>query len=241
VIAIVTDSSISMGFTNRDQANGQSRLNAASAGLRSIQPILQETFDTRSFSIDDQLKTLDSAQTLTPSGVRTNLAGGLSELLTQATAGELAAVVLLSDGGNNAEPMDLAWWNRLRQTSIPVHTVGVGPNQLSNDIEISEVLMPTQSAPNTDINIRVRIQHPVGLDTVRLRLKQGDDLRFADDIPLTVDASETIHEVSVSSGEAGVQALQFTLTSALSETNTVNNVVMWKVSRAGNLSSCVGR
>jgi len=225
VVAVVMDASVSMDFPNDGALDsaGRSRLNAAIAGLESIQEDLQETFDTRSFSISDRLLEWPRDVALSSSGSRTDLAGGLSELLDQASAGELAAVVLLSDGGNNASMMDVDWWNRIRQANVPIHTVGVGPEQVGGDVELSDVSMPTEAAPNSSVTARVLIQHPSDRSTVRLRVKHGEELRFADNVDLLEGGTQTTHELTFPAGDSGVQALEFSVQSVNAETNSINN------------------
>jgi len=228
VVAVLVDTSNSMEFSEQageGSANSQSRLEAASAGVASIRDDLSDTFETRLFSIGDQLTELDNTDALSIDGVRTDLAGGLTELLDQASADELAALVVLSDGGNNASAMDVAWWNRIRQAGVPIHTVGVGPESVAGDVELTEVFLPEQISPDSNVSARVRIRHPIGLDTVRLRVTHGGKLRYAQNIELQPDSSETTHQLDFPSGEVGIQALNFEIEKLANDTNTVNNEV----------------
>ena len=224
VVAVVIDSSNSMGFpASNDSSN--SRFDAAQAAFDDVRSELENTFETRLYTLGDQLKPAIDNETLTLAGARTDLAGGLRELLDQSSADELAAVVLLSDGGNNAETMDVEWWNRLRQAEVPVHTVGVGPEQVAGDFELADVFLPTHFPPNTTVTARARIKHPGNATNVRLRVKQGNALRYASTVALQSGASETTHEFSFPSGDEGVQSLQFEVLPDADDKNSVNNVV----------------
>jgi len=222
VIAVVLDTSQSMRFA--ESASGtESRFEAATAGFESIADELSETFDTRLFSIGENLSELDLTLPPETFSARTDLAGGLTELLEQASAGELAAVVVLSDGGNNASRMDVDWWSRVRQADVPIHTVGVGPTVVDGDVEIANIAMPELFAPKAQIKARVQIRHPADLPSVRLRVKQGDKLRFADDVQLIAGALETTHEIEFDSGDEGIQALSFSVQTTAAESNVINN------------------
>jgi len=222
VVAVLIDTSNSMEFSAGGNTN-QSRFDAASEGIDSIQDELSETFETRLFSIGDELAEAEGTNELSIAGARTDLAGGLTELLDQASADELAALVVLSDGGNNASSMDVAWWNRIRQAGVPIHTVGVGPAFVAGDVELSDVFLPELISPEAQVTARVRIRHPQGLESARLRITHGNELRYSQTLDLQIDATETTHQLSFPSGETGVQALNFSIEKLANETNTVNN------------------
>ena len=227
VVAVLIDTSTSMEFSANDDnsAAASSRVEAAQAGVDSILEELAKTFETRLFSIGDELGEINSTDELNIAGTRTDLAGGVIELLDQASADELAAVVVLSDGGNNASPMDVAWWNRIRQADVPVHTVGVGPTAVAGDVELSEVFLPEQISPDSSITARVRIRHPDGLNSVRLRITHGKDLRYSQSLELQAGVTETTHQLNFPSGDIGVQALDFEIEKSAADTNAVNNRV----------------
>lgn len=233
VVAIVFDSSNSMGFP---AANGSdtTRFDAAQAALDGVRNELDATFETRLFTIGDQLKPAIGNNPLTFGALRTDIAGGLRELLDQSSAEELAAVVLLSDGGNNAAAMDVDWWNRLRQAEVPVHTVGVGAEQIAGDVELADVALPDRFPPDATLTARVRIRHPADATNVRLRVKHGDALRYANTVPLQTGALETTHEFSFPSGDEGVQSLLFEVAAGPDDTNVINNEIqrVLKVSHA---------
>jgi len=224
VVAIVFDASNSMGFPESARSSA-SRLESAQTAVGEIRKELESTFETRFFSLGEQLKSVQDTDSLAVGAVRTDLAGGLRELLDQSSAEELAAVVLLSDGGNNASVMDVDWWNRLRQAEVPVHTVGVGPETMAGDFEIADVALPDQFPPDSNVTARVRLRHPIDATQVRLRVKHGDNLRYANTIALQTGVTETTHEFSFPSGDEGVQSLQFEVAAASDEKNTINNVV----------------
>lgn len=236
VVAVLIDTSNSMEFSQTanvgfgagaavNSSGAQSRFEAARDGVESIRDELSDTFETRLFSIGEELAEVNATEALSIAGERTDLAGGLTELLDQASADELAALVVLSDGGNNASPMDVAWWNRIRQAGVPIHTVGVGPLSVAGDVELTDVFLPEQISPDATITARVRIRHPIGLNTVRLRVTHGNELRYSQEIELQPGANETTHQLNFPSGETGIQALNFELEKSASDTNAVNNRV----------------
>ncbi len=224
-VAVILDSSNSMNFAANREGDSETRLIAAQSAVAGIRNELSDSFDTRYFSIGEELRRVSDPTALEIDSARTDLAGGLSELLDQAAAGELAAVVLVSDGGNNASKMDVAWWNHIRQAEIPIHTVGVGPETVAGDFELAEVALPKQVAANVSVTARVRIRHPEEASAVRLRVKQGDELKYAQTLSLNTGAKETSHELKFPAGSEGIQALEFELQPLNGEANVVNNRV----------------
>jgi len=224
VIAVVFDSSNSMGFPSSNRSD-TSRLDTARAAFDDIRSELETTFETRLFTVGKQLSPVVDDNNFTVNSARTDIAGGLRELMNQSSAEELAAVVLLSDGGNNASTMDVDWWNRLRQAQVPVHTVGIGPDSVAGDFELADVALPEQFPPGTSVTARVRLRHPDNATQLRLRVKQGTNLRYANTVSLLTGSTETTHEFSFPSGDEGVQSLQFEVDAGPDETNTINNVV----------------
>lgn len=227
VIGVVVDNSTSMSFPAVLDSfdNSSTRLEAALAALDEVSDELSETFEVRTFSIAEELLEVDSTQDLQTGGNRTDVVGGISELLERSSAGELAAVVVISDGGNNASLMDVNWWNRIRQANIPIHTVGVGPESIADDIELAEVSLPGTVSPSVSVTARVRIRHPIGTESVRLRVKNGSELRYAQDIPLQSGSNETLFELNFPSGDDGIQSLDFDVQSSFEESNRINNRV----------------
>ena len=89
-------------------------------------PQLRETHDVRLFRVDGKPTAIRSISELTARGNRTAIGNGLDLHLQSATGANLDAVILVSDGRNNAglDPVAVASNYGLR--GIAVHTIGVG-------------------------------------------------------------------------------------------------------------------
>ncbi|MGK0282396.1 MAG: hypothetical protein ACI82O_001932, partial [Patiriisocius sp.] len=83
-------------------------------------------FSADLYTLGKELKNIDSLAELrsAPMSAKTNLADGLTVLLNTVNDTALAAVVLLSDGADNAQQIDSDWWRKLQAAGVPVHTVG---------------------------------------------------------------------------------------------------------------------
>lgn len=87
---------------------------------------LQKTHDLRLFRVQRKPSAIRGLDEITARGNRTTLGDALDLHLAASTGTNLDAVVLVSDGRNNAglDPVDVAKNYALR--GIPIHTVGVG-------------------------------------------------------------------------------------------------------------------
>jgi hypothetical protein len=93
---------------------------------KGLLPQLRETHDVRLFRLDGKATAIRSTSELTSRGNRTALGNGLEQHLQSATGANLDAVIVVSDGRNNAglDPIEVASNYGLR--GIAVHTIGVG-------------------------------------------------------------------------------------------------------------------
>jgi len=228
-VAYLLDTSQSMQSTD----NGAlSRLQSASEFLEADALINNDQFDASVYSMSDSLAPLElplenDNLSVANAGARSAVADSLLSVLESVNDQALAAVVVLSDGADNASDVNSQWWQEIKAAGVPVHTVGFGNTVIENDIELSDVFMDSQVAENASTTARLRIVHN-GFDQVRLRVEAGNELVHAQNLQLDQNLSESVHSISFNSGEAGVTELQFSITadqqSASPEVNVTNNV-----------------
>ncbi len=223
-VAYLLDTSQSMHASDN---GAQTRLSDASALLDSDSLTDSALFDATVFSVGDEL--VQQSLPLNPelltkqqAGSRSAIADSLLSVLESVNDQALAAVVVLSDGADNASDMSSQWWQAIKTAGVPVHTIGFGKTVVENDVELSDVMMDAQAGVNASVSARLRIVHH-GHAAVRVRVESGDELLHAESINLNPDLSESIHTVSFNSGDAGVTNLQFSVSSNDAEENVVNN------------------
>ena len=246
-LAWLIDSSASMRTADAD---GRTRRDAAVAALLDGDLLADERFGDRLIAVGErpvELDALESVDDLPPDSARSGITTALDEVLTDVGDASLAAVVLVSDGADNVDGADALWWQRLAAAGVPVHTVGVGAETATGDVELAGVELPRTVPGGTTVRARLRIVHDAvgepgattsaageaeareagaGAGTVRLRVSRGEALVFADDIALDAGASESVRYVSFAAGEPGLQRLDFRIAregDAPPETNLVNN------------------
>ena len=138
-LVILLDTSASMHNVESENSRLQSAVNALQEG-----PLenLKSTFNTRLFTVSDDLLPLNSLQDLPDPGRQSNLGESLQKSLDLAASEPLAAVVLISDGSDNGTVASQPdWWKTLRQYGVPIHSVGIGRISLPEDLELLDVQM----------------------------------------------------------------------------------------------------
>lgn len=176
-VAILLDTSRSMGLPqdaniphNRaDQSSNQSRAQAAMKALEGAQGVIDEW--TRAhhvdyFGFDSHLQGAPHLAGLTQrelSGDQTSLINSLTELAARYDPQDLAAVILLSDGSDQASigkidpPLKLM--AAAERLGVPIHTFGVGPHEPALDFALAEVRADefafARNAVSVDVDLRV--------------------------------------------------------------------------------------
>lgn len=207
-------------------SNLQSRLSAAGSVVNNIVLDDSAEFEAALYAQSTPLESITSLEQLEkiePSAT-TNLADVLDELLGTVSESALAAVVLLSDGSNNAGSLDAQWWQRMNAAGVPVHTIGIGALRNPGDIQLTDVVVPEQVASGVQYTASLRIGHGSG-GSVRVRVLSGRDLIAVEDIDLPDDAEQSAHNISLPSGEEGIRQLRFEVrsTESLMDTDVSNN------------------
>lgn len=222
-VAWVVDHSSSM---NRSDTQGSgateqtSRLESALSIIESIALDESSDFSPSLHGIGGELSSTDSISELgdLPTSANTNIAGSLEALLSTINDTALAAVVLLTDGADNAQEFDAQWWKAIEASGVPIHTVGIGQPLDRFDVELADVSVPDRVAPNSLVTARLRIRHAQA-QTARVRVSAGKDLLFAADVQLPADVNQSLHTIKFPSGDKGVRQLEFSVESELPDSD----------------------
>jgi len=220
---IDTSSSMQRNDSTTGTAETRRRIDDAVEAIRTVALADNTDFTASLYSMGDALAELDpdDLAELQASDLssRSNIAPGLSGLLETVNDTALAAVVLVSDGADNSEQITPEWWQSLSAAGVPVHTVGVGQLQDTDDIELVAVDLPSQVQPNTQVSARLRIRHGRG-GVGRIRVLASGELLAAEDVTLVDNATQTVQTVRFSSGERGIRQLEFVVEAPLSDTQS---------------------
>jgi uncharacterized membrane protein len=219
VLAVAIDASASMQYGDANQ----SRLQQVAAALqKDTLKKLEDTFDVRLFSFAQTTTPLESLDAIPPPGSQTRIGDSLVQVLQSAGSVPLAGVVLFSDGAENGGSLSEERLTELASYGVPIHTVGVGPEQVQGDLELERLDVPASAPIGSTVSAQVGIRHS-GPAATRLRVYDRDALIAARDIALPADSNATTLTIDLPAGEAGTHELRFTLDPLEGEGNTINN------------------
>jgi uncharacterized membrane protein len=219
VLAVAIDASASMAYGDGER----SRLQDVAAALQNgTLAKLEDTFEVRLFSFAQTTTPLDSLESIPAPGPQTRIGDSLVQVLQSAGSIPLAGVVLFSDGAENGGSLSEERLTELASYGVPIHTVGVGPEQVAGDLELERLDVPSSAPVGSTVTAQVGIRHE-GAAKTRLRVYDSDTLVAARDIELPSDTTATSLTIDLPAGEPGTHELRFTLDALDGERNTVNN------------------
>lgn len=222
-LAIAIDASASMAHADGPGAAERSRLQKAIAAFReeALAP-LSSTFELRFFAFADHVTALQSLEEVPPPGSQTGIGNAISHIMQHAASLPLAGVVLISDGAENADSLTEERLADLASYGVPIHTVGVGPEIVRNDLELERLDLPRSAPQGATITAHVGIRHE-GIAATRVRVYDRDTLIATQDVKLDPGARTTSVALDLPSGSPGARELRFELEEAEGERNLVNN------------------
>jgi uncharacterized membrane protein len=221
IVSVLVDDSKSMSIVE----NGSSRRDQAAKILDSgLLQSLRDRFQVRVYRVGDAAARIEKTDQLNASAPVTRISDALRQVAAESASLPVGAIVLLSDGAENAGGIDLNTISAVRQHRIPVHTIGFGFESLSNDIEVSDLQVPPKTLADSRVLAQVSIrQSGFSGQRARLTLRDSGKTVAAQDVILKSDGNEQVESVLFNAGPAGVRNLEVTVDPQKGETNTANN------------------
>lgn len=218
-VAVLLDTSASMSYGEGERSRLQEAVNALNS--RAL-PTLSEEFDVELFAFDRGIVELPSLDEVPAPGSQTRIGDALLSVLRAAQSGTLGAVVLVSDGADNTESLDASALAEIAGYGVPVHTVGVGREQLPEDIELEDVVIAPRGLAGSTVSAEISIRHAQAGEAA-LKVYDGDAILASEAIRLPARAGVTTRMIDIDVGAPGVRDLRFTLDPLPGERNLVNN------------------
>ena len=127
VIAVVVDDSRSMLL----KQDAGTRVDAAKQLLNSgLLDKLKSRFQVRVYRAGANLERIQNLEAVTGSQNTTHLGGAMKQMMEESASLPIGAVVLLTDGSDNAGGLEADTLGEIRRRRIPIHTVGFGAEQI---------------------------------------------------------------------------------------------------------------
>ena len=131
----------------------------------------------------------DWRRRLTPEGFETRIGESLIRVFDQEPAGVLAAVLILSDGSNNAGIDPAMAVAALAKAGVPVFPIGIGSDRLPTNVRVSDLLAPVRVFPGDRFAVTGYLQSQ-GLtgQTVKVELFEADSDETENSLQETPDS-----------------------------------------------------
>jgi len=218
-VAVLIDTSASMGY-GEEEPRLQQVVTAFNEG--GVIDSLRDIAEVQLHAFSRDLTSIESLEQVPPPGPATHIGSALLDILRGAGSSALGAVILVSDGSDNSNELDNAKLAEIAGFGVPVHAVGVGREQIPEDVELERVSISPQVSPGARINAQVSIRH-AGASEAKLRVYDGEKILVSKDLSLSDSAGTTTSWVDFDLGGAGLKDLHFVLDSVPGEPNTINN------------------
>ncbi|HZO56721.1 MAG TPA: glutamine amidotransferase [Bryobacteraceae bacterium] len=231
IVAVVVDDSRSMAIVE----NGKSRTETARAALEGgTLDALKAKFQTRIYRMSDVLDRVDDLKGLTMAGKSTHIGASLQQLAKESAGLPLGAVVLLSDGAENTGGLEVGALAELRSRRVPIHTIGIGKERPSLDVEIADVIAPSRALADSRISTQINLSSfgAVGRK-VRLTVKDGGKALASKEVEIQGDARVQTENLTFNAGTAGARSFTISAEPLQGEENVLNNSVLRLVNVSG--------
>jgi uncharacterized membrane protein len=219
VIAIMLDTSESMNYTEE----AGSRMQTALAVLQD-QAIagFNDRYLVQRFTFDQEAANTDSFETLPLPEQMTLLGNSVRQVLSMSRSTPLGAIVLVSDGADNAGTLTQDQLAEIAAFNVPVHTIGIGRETIEEDLELQGVSLPGQALPGTILAARIAVRHDKpGL--ARLKVYDNDNIIMSHDLELEETNQVTTAWIDIPVSDTGYRHLKFSLDPWEGEQVTLNN------------------
>jgi len=174
-LGVLFDDSQSMSIA--DLNGGQTRRQAVEERFfeDGLLDELSESFQIRSFRFDKSTQRITSADDLSEAGTASSIDQALKYVDDQLNGLPLGALVLVSDGADNSEVDPAVKAQDFGNRRIPLFTVGVGQEDIPQDIGIVDVSAARTVLEGSVFTVQVGVQHQgYAGQEVELSIMDGD-------------------------------------------------------------------
>jgi len=227
IIAILVDDSRSMAIAEDGSTRQAKAVKALDSGVLES---LNRSFQTRLYRVDDVPARIDSLKDLQPNAQSTRIGESLKQLSEETSDLPIGAVVLLSDGDDNAGGIGADAISALRARHIPVHTVGFGRERAEHDVELDDAVIAPRALAESRLAVKVTL-HQRGYAGSKVNLTVRDvstaqpKVLAARTISLGADGNLQTETLMFDIGGAGSKTLQIAAAALPGEQNNANNLL----------------
>ena len=235
IIAVMVDDSRSMGIVE----DGSTRQAKAIQTLQDgVMANLNRSFQTRLYRVDNVPARIDSLKDLQPNAPSTRIGDSLRQLIDETSDLPIGAVVLLSDGADNAGGVSADAISALRARHIPIHTVGFGREHAFHDVELDDAVIAPRALAGSRLAAKITF-HQRGYAGSKINLTVHDvstpqaKTLASRAITLGPEGNLQTETLMFDIGDAGARTLRISAAPLAGEENTTNNALT-RVVNVGN-------
>jgi len=228
VVAVLLDSSRSMSINDASGAREAAAQSVLNSGMLKG---LSDRFQVRLYKFGKEPDRIQKTDQATADAPATRIGDTLERVLAESSSLPLGAIVLLSDGADNAGGIDLATIAAIRRQRIPIHTIGFGKEHPERDIEIADAVVPARALPDSKLTAHITLQGwGVSGQKTKLTVKDGAKVLASQDVVFKENGQLQTEAVVFNCGPAGPKSLEITVDPVNGEENQLNNKITRMVS-----------
>ena len=231
VVAVLVDDSRSMSIADESGtrlARAQSLLNGG------LLKSLGDRFQVRLYKFGTDAQRIQKSLEIAGTAPATRIGNTLDRVMAESSSLPLGAIVLLTDGADNAGGIDLDTVAAIRRQRIPIHTVGLGREHAERDVEVVDALLAARALPQSRLTATVTLQsYGLSGNKARLSVRDAGKVLASQDVALKGDGALQTEAITFNVGQAGPKTLEIGVDPVSGEENTLNN----KISRVVNVQA----
>jgi hypothetical protein len=192
---------------------------------------LSDRFQVRLYKFGKEPDRIQKPEQATAEAPASRIGDTLEHVLAESTSLPLGAIVLLSDGADNAGGIDLTTIAAIRRQRIPIHTIGFGKEHPDKDIEITDAVVPARALPDSKLTAHVTLQNwgASGAKS-KLTVKDGAKVLASQDVVFKESGQLQTETLVFNCGAAGPKTLEISIDPVGGEENQLNNKITRMVS-----------
>ena len=182
---------------------------------------LGDRFQVRLYKFGKEPERIQKPESLNASEPATRIGDTLEQVMAESSSLPLGAIVMLSDGADNAGGIDLATIAAIRRQRIPIHTIGFGREHPDRDVEITDAVVPARALPQSRLTAVVTFQsYGLSGSKAKLTVRDNGKVLAARDVTLKADGVLESESLVFNCGDAGAKTLEIAIDPIPGEENT---------------------
>src|SRR6476660_5341461 len=231
VVAVLVDDSRSMSINDSSGTREAAAQAALNAGMLKG---LSDRFQVRLYKFGREPERIQKPDQLTASAPASRLGETLERVLAESSSLPLGAIVMLSDGADNAGGIDLATVAAIRRQRIPIHTIGFGKEHPDKDVEIVDAVMPARALPDSKLTATVTLQSwGLAGQKSKLTVRESGKVLVSQDVVFKESGQLQSETLVFNGGTAGPKTVEISVDPVGGEENQLNN----KITRVVNVEA----